>query len=171
MTNSLDYLNSKEYNDYIDKLPSIEETRKANKNFLELLSMDWSSSDKLANIQTDTTNSILESILRFESGDRAKRHLNPGAVIYSQNLAEKMFDIYGFDFMRGDEFKGADDRSYNTADFVNATDAMLATRYVINNLLKKSKGNIESFISSYTGLPKESKIVKNYSKDIKSRLK
>ena len=171
MTNSLDYLNSKEYNDYIDKLPSIEETGKANKNFLELLSMDWSSSDKLANIQTDTTNSILESILRFESGDRAKRHLNPGAIIYSQNLAEKMFDIYGFDFMRGDEFKGADDRSYNTADFVNATDAMLATRYVINNLLKKSKGNIESFISSYTGLPKESKIVKNYSKDIKSRLK
>ena len=171
MTNSLDYLNSKEYNDYIDKLPSIEETGKANKNFLELLSMDWSSSDKLANIQTDTTNSILESILRFESGDRAKRHLNPGAIIYSQNLAEKMFDIYGFDFMRGDEFKGADDRSYNTADFNSASDAILATRYIISNLLKKSKGNIERFISSYTGLPKESKVVKNYSKDIKSRLK
>ena len=171
MANLLDYLSSKEYNDYLDQYSSIESSRSANKNFLELLSMDWSASDKLANIPTDSTNAILESILKFESGDRAKRHLNPGAVIYSQNLAEKMFDIYGFDFMRGDEFKGADDRSYNTADFNSASDAILATRYIISNLLKKSKGNIERFISSYTGLPKESKVVKNYSKDIKSRLK
>ena len=52
----------------------------------------------------------------------------------------------------------------NSLDYLNSKEYN-------DNLLKKSKGNIESFISSYTGLPKESKIVKNYSKDIKSRLK
>jgi len=167
----LNYLNSKEYNDYLNQLSEHEEgLHSYNKNFLELLSMDWSASDKLANIPTDSTNAILESILKFESSDRAKRHLNPGAIIYSDNLSEKMYDIYGIEFMKGDKFKGADNRTYYTADFNNADDAMFVTRYVISNLLKKSKGNIEQFTSWYTGLPKTNVIVQNYSKDIKKNL-
>ena len=49
--------------------------------------------------------------MKFEKGDRAISHNNPGAIIWSPNLEREM-ELEGISISKGESFVGQDGRTY-----------------------------------------------------------
>tara|TARA_R100000458_G_C8278299_1_gene254290 strand:- start:523 stop:6357 length:5835 start_codon:yes stop_codon:yes gene_type:complete len=102
-------------------------------------------------------NGFLYNVINlFEQGDRALRHNNYGAHIWTPELQEK----YGA--TKGDPFTGSDGRIYHTAFYDNPDTGKQASNYVIDNIWDNSKGDSLKFVTQYTGLPATDPTVQNY---------
>lgn len=109
---------------------------------------------------TDKNGFLYNAINLFEQGDRALRHNNYGAHIWTPNLQEK----YGA--KKGDPFTGSDGRIYHTALYDNPDTGKQASNYVIDNIWNNSKGDSLKFVTQYTGLPEDNPTVQNYVQEI-----
>ena len=115
---------------------------------------------------------VIDTIKKFEGGNRSDTHNNPGAVIYTPGM-EKLAEELGISIEKGKEFKGSDGREYNTIQFANKDDgAKLLSRLIetkisdpkFNNFT--SKEDVKKFVEEYTGLDADSSTVKNYTDDM-----
>lgn len=115
---------------------------------------------------------VIDTIKKFEGGNRSDTHNNPGAVIYTPGM-EKLAEELGISIERGKEFEGSDGREYNTIQFANKDDgAKLLSRLIetkisdpkFNNFT--SKEDVKKFVEEYTGLDADSSTVKNYTDDM-----
>jgi len=131
--------------------------------------------DALRNQETQDSpkqKAVIDTIKKFEGGNRSDTHNNPGAVIYTPGM-EKLAEELGISIERGKEFKGSDGREYNTIQFANKDDgAKLLSRLIetkisdpkYNNFT--SKDDVKKFVEEYTGLDADSSTVKNYTDDM-----
>jgi|2_EtaG_2_1085320.scaffolds.fasta_scaffold10283_3 hypothetical protein len=137
--------------------------------------LDWSTVDALLGYghMTEEITAIVDSIVKFEKGDRSKRHANPGALAVKKGnwaLDNKLERIFGeYLTNQGDEFQ-SNGEAYVTLDFNNQIDGLMALRNVVGNILNQSGGDIHEFVSTYTGLPKDSDTVINYANDINNKI-
>ena len=131
--------------------------------------------DALRNQETQDNpkqKAVIDTIKKFEGGNRSDTHNNPGAVIYTPGM-EKIAEELGISIERGKEFKGSDGREYNTIQFATKDDgAALLSRLIetkmsdpkFNNFT--SKDDVKKFVEEYTGLDADSSTVKNYTDDM-----
>ena len=99
---------------------------------------------------------LYNAISLFEQGDRASRHNNYGAHIWTPDLEKD----YGA--VKGDPFTGADGRIYYTALYDDPETGTIASNKVIDNIWERSGGDTIKFATQYTGLPESDPTVQNY---------
>lgn len=102
----------------------------------------------------------LDTVLKFEEGDRATRHFNPGAHIWTPSL-ERLFKAE-----KGDPFTDESGATYFTAKYPDEKTGMEATKYVVDKIWKETGEDSLAFASAYTGSPIDSEVVKSYAADI-----
>ena len=100
--------------------------------------------DNQINTKTSEMN-VADSVFKFESSDRAIRHNNKGAHIWTPNVEEK----YGA--TKGDSFVGADGETYYTAKYDSKEKGDKASRSIINNMWERAGGDVDKFVRAYTG--------------------
>ena len=120
------------------------------------------------------TEDFYNVIEKWEGGDRASRHNNPGAHIWTPDLAEK------FGAEKGDPFVGEDGRTYNTAKYNNIDQGKEASIFVTDSIMKRTRKSTgldyddpefsAAFASNYAGLSIDDERVSNYSSDINSQI-
>ena len=115
---------------------------------------------------------VIDTIKKFEGGNRSDTHNNPGAVIYTPGM-EKLAEELGISIEKGKEFKGSDGREYNTIQFANKDDGAKLLSKLIENKISDpkynnftSKEDVKKFVEEYTGLDADSSTVKNYTDDM-----
>lgn len=101
-----------------------------------------------------------QAVSIFEESDRARRHNNPGAHIWTPEMG----DLYGAE--KGDSFQDASGKTYNTARYPTLEKGEEASKFVINKVWETSEGDARKFASLYTGLPTESDTVVNLARMI-----
>lgn len=116
--------------------------------------------DNQINTKTSEMN-VADSVFKFENSDRAIRHNNQGAHIWTPNVEEK----YGA--TKGDSFVGSDGKTYYTAKYDSKEKGDKASRDIINNIWKSSGGDVDKFVRTYTGSDDE-EVIANYKKEIES---
>ena len=115
---------------------------------------------KLNEKPLDPIDSIYNVIKRLESGDRASRHNNPGAVMITNELIEK------FNARPGDHFP--DNPNFKTAYFNTPEEGEAGTKHIIKSIYETSEGDLTKFASIYTlgklkpETTEEAKIVNRY---------
>tara|TARA_R110002167_G_C12701766_1_gene653609 strand:- start:3296 stop:5209 length:1914 start_codon:yes stop_codon:yes gene_type:complete len=116
--------------------------------------------DSQMNNKTSEMN-VADSVFKFENSDRAIRHNNKGAHIWTPNVEEK----YGA--TKGDSFVGADGETYYTAKYDSKEKGDKASRSIINNMWEGADGDVDKFVRTYTGSDDE-EVIANYKKEIES---
>ena len=104
---------------------------------------------------------LYDTVRKWETGDRASRHNNPGAHIYTKELANK------FGAIKGEPFQDSDGRTYNTAKYSTPEAGERATKFVINKIASESRSPQE-FTQRYTGLDTNSQALANYTREVSS---
>jgi len=117
---------------------------------------------------TDTMKPVYETVLQFEVGDdpnsRANRHNNPGAHVWTPELADK----YGA--KRGDPFEDSSGSTYYTAKYDSMAQGTKASKFIIDRIWDQTDGNPLDFAAKYTGEAPDSQIVANYAQEIQSKI-
>tara|TARA_X000001388_G_scaffold9719_2_gene6010 strand:+ start:25346 stop:26743 length:1398 start_codon:yes stop_codon:yes gene_type:complete len=115
---------------------------------------------------------VIDTIKKFEGGNRSDTHNNPGAVIYTPGM-EKIAEELGISIERGKEFKGSDGREYNTIQFASKDDGAALLSKLIETKMSDpkfnnftSKDDVKKFVEEYTGLDADSSTVNNYTDDM-----
>ena len=108
-----------------------------------------------------TLDAVVNTVTKFESGDRSERHNNPGAMVWSPKLQEEYPEIE-----KGDSFT-KDGKTYYTAKFKDKATGERINKEIISKIWKEVGGDTLKFYSRWSGLPKDSATVKNYAEEIK----
>ena len=131
--------------------------------------------DALQNQETQDNpkqKAVIDTIKKFEGGNRSDTHNNPGAVIYTPGM-ERLAEELGISIERGKEFKGSDGKEYNTIQFATKEDGAKLLSALIERKMSDpkfnnftSKEDVKKFVEEYTGLDADSSTVKNYTDDM-----
>ena len=108
-----------------------------------------------------TLDAVVNTVTKFESGDRSERHNNPGAMVWSAKLQEEYPEIE-----KGDSFT-KDGKTYYTAKFKDKATGERINKEIISKIWTEVGGDTLKFYSRWSGLPKDSATVKNYAEEIK----
>ena len=150
----------------IGYLTASEEQKKQIEKIIPDINTEKTKTKKLSN---SVLNKIVGTIKKFEKGDRTEKHNNPGAIIYAPGSVE-LADSLGIKIIKGQPFLDKDGKSYRTAKFLSkqAGEKFLES-FVERNAKKynyfESEEDVKNFYSNYTGLPLDSNVVLNYTKD------
>ena len=117
----------------------------------------------VANIQIDQsmlTEDVFNVIERWEDGDRARRHNNPGAHIWTQNREQ----LYGA--KKGDPFTDSEGIVRHTAKYDTPEQGLDASKSITSSIMQRVKhdtgldysdpGYSREFAARYTGLSDDS---------------
>jgi len=108
-----------------------------------------------------TLDAVVNTVTKFESGDRSERHNNPGAMVWSAKLQEEYPEIE-----KGDSFT-KDGKTYYTAKFKDKATGERINKEIISKIWTEVGGDTLKFYSRWSGLPEDSATVKNYAQEIK----
>ena len=108
-----------------------------------------------------TLDAVVNTVTKFESGDRSERHNNPGAMVWSPKLEEEYPEIE-----KGDSFT-KDGKTYYTAKFKDKATGERINKEIISKIWKEVGGDTLKFYSRWSGLPEDSATVRNYAEEIK----
>tara|TARA_B100000214_G_scaffold308670_1_gene240083 strand:- start:1183 stop:2208 length:1026 start_codon:yes stop_codon:yes gene_type:complete len=156
----------------IGYLTASEEQKKQIEKIIPDINTEKTKTKKLSN---SVLNKVVGTIKKFEKGDRTEKHNNPGAIIYTPGSVE-LADSLGIKIIKGQPFLDKDGKSYRTAKFLSeqAGEKFLES-FVERNAKKynyfESEEDVKNFYSNYTGLPLDSNVVLNYTKDTLSNIK
>ena len=131
----------------------------------------------------ETIAALAERVKLMESGDRAIRTNNPGAMIYADWQTKygatkdeenafwqytdnngNMVEVYSED----DIPKGKKASKYYTATFPDKSSGESALEELVEDMWSRSEGNLAEFTKTYTGLDPESKEFKTYNEALSS---
>ena len=105
--------------------------------------MDWI--DQKMNEEVPDYESVYEAVTGFEIGDRAQRHNNPGAHIWTPELETK----YGA--TKGDSFTDSEGKEYYTAHYDDMEKGTEASKFVVKRIWDNSGGDTSKFVKDYSG--------------------
>ena len=136
--------------------------------------------DLIGNRHDEVVDAIYQGVRTFESGDRANRHNNPGAIIYTDELAEEFGATQGDSFI-GEDLEG-NPIELHTAYFQNPQEGAAATKFIINKKVNQLHANNEfigntrgkysygeAFASLYTG-SQDPEVLANYGSEIEKEI-
>ncbi len=110
---------------------------------------------------------MYKTVFDIESGDRASRHNNPGAHMFTKSSQDRLFDSTGVKGTIGDAFVGEDGNTYYTAQYNTPQEGRKASEFFIDEILSKTNNDLELFYSMYSGKSPNDSIVKEVAKRIK----
>ncbi|BAQ85343.1 hypothetical protein [uncultured Mediterranean phage uvMED] len=115
--------------------------------------------------------SLYQTVFNFEGwnqdpDNRSTRHNNHNAHIWTESSQEELFNATGIKGSKGDEFT-SNGKTFYTAYYDNEQDGLVASKFIVDNLLRKADGNPSKFYSIHSGLPEDSDTVQNFVKILK----
>ena len=100
---------------------------------------------------------IFETVKKFESGNRASRNNNMGAVVFSDNLQKQYPEM-----TRGDSFVDEAGKTRYTAKFPDKKTGDRINKEIMFKIFEEVGGDTAKFYSRWSGLPEDSATVKNF---------
>tara|TARA_R110000796_G_scaffold54893_4_gene128192 strand:+ start:505 stop:2427 length:1923 start_codon:yes stop_codon:yes gene_type:complete len=104
---------------------------------------------------------IFSTVQKFEKGNRAKRHNNLGAVVWTKNLQNKYPEME-----KGDSFVDSDGVTRYTAKFSNKETGDRINKQIMQEMFKSVGGDTAKFYARWSGLPINSDTVQNFVKEV-----
>ena len=105
--------------------------------------LDWI--DQKMNEEVPDYEGVYEAVTGFKTGDRAQRHNNPGAHIWTPELETK----YGA--TKGDSFTDSEGKEYYTAHYDDMEKGTEASKFVVKKIWDNSGGDTSKFVKDYSG--------------------
>ena len=108
-----------------------------------------------------TMNDLYSTVFEIEAGDRAKRHNNFNAHMWTKSSQDRLYEATGVRGARGDSFLGEDGREYFTARYNTAEEGRIASKWSIDDIYNRpgvSKDPLK-FYSLHSGKPETDSIV------------
>ena len=110
--------------------------------------------------QIDPFNTVFDVLKRFEQGTRATTHNNPGAVIWTSELAQM------FNAEKGESFQDEEGRTLYTARFINPQVGEKASKYIAQKIWNWSNQDPTKFYAEYSGKDVAGDTVKNFTFEV-----
>ena len=100
---------------------------------------------------------IFATVKKFESGKRASRNNNVGAVVFSNNLQKQYPEM-----TRGDSFVDEAGKTRYTAKFPDKKTGDRINKEIMFKIFEEVGGDTSKFYARWSGLPEDSATVKNF---------
>ena len=100
---------------------------------------------------------IFATVKKFESGKRASRNNNVGAVVFSNNLQKQYPEM-----TRGDSFVDEAGKTRYTAKFPDKKTGDRINKEIMFKIFEGVGGDTSKFYARWSGLPEDSATVKNF---------
>ena len=101
--------------------------------------------DQKMNEEVPDYEGVYEAVTGFEQSDRAQRHNNPGAHIWTPELEKE----YGA--TKGDSFTDSEGKEYYTAHYDDMDKGTEASKFVVKKIWDNSGGDTSKFVKDYSG--------------------